>query len=131
MAGKLKLVRRPVTEAEYGFIEAYLSCGDVETACRAAGIPVSNGPALMAKPTIKLLLEAETGYRPAAEMDNTALMEEVLTAARDAARAGVHMAALKGYHLFHIIRCATPTIDVVETPEAERLELQRRAKAIS
>jgi hypothetical protein len=129
---RLTVVRRdvPLTETEQAFLDAYMACGDAETACKALGIPVANGPILLSKPAIKRMFETAIGYRPSVDMDAPALLEEVLTVARDAVREKSHMAALKGYQLFHFIKQSSPQVETIDTSETERQELQRRAKAV-
>jgi hypothetical protein len=119
----------PLTETEHSWIEAYLACGNAELACTAIGIPVANGAILMRKPSIKRMLEVGIGFRPARDMDDAALLEEILTVSRDAAKAESYMAALTGYRLFHAIREGMPEAEAIDTSEAEATEIQTRANA--
>ena len=118
--------RSRLSASEDLFIEAYLESTDAESACVAAGIPVANAEAVLARPHIKRILEASEGFKPSGEMDIHSLAEEVLTVARDAAKAKSYAASVAGLRLYSEIKEKAKETGPPYDAEFEAQEIRKR-----
>lgn len=129
MATPIKLRKtRDLTQTEERLVDAFLATGDINQAALACDLPVSTAQVFLERPHVKRLVQSDSGYAQAHEMNDALLLDEILLAVRGAVRAESYAAAMQGYKLFYDIRNAAtagPVVSVEADVERTRDRLRR------